>query len=571
MGEAYAVEACLGEGGFASVYRVRDLRLKRPLAVKVLSPDLVASPAVLERFQREAETIARLSHPHIVPLHFMGQRDHQMFLAMEAVEGGSLAERLAREGPLPLGDAVRVFAEVAGALAHAHRRGIVHRDVKPQNVLLDPESGRTLLTDFGIARVGDDRSLTTSGVLIGTPTYLSPEQVTGDGVDHRADLYALGVMMYELLTGAPPFTGENALAVMMRRLSAHPVPPSRVRPEIPAWLDAVVLRCLALDRRDRFQSAEELGAALAAGGVAAAAALVTTPRGERGALRPQVEPTVTSEGPASPKVATVTRSGRRLRVVGGALVGVTAAAWLLVRSPPSTVDAEAAAAATPPAPALPAVDSGMVMIAAGTYPVGTADGPADTRPPREVALEAFGIDQHEVTIGDYARFARQRRLPTPWPANTNPRLPVTGITLGEATGYCSWRHPTGGRLPTEQEWEAAARGRAGRPYPWGAAWDASAANVEGERGAPRPVGSHPRGRSPEGADDLVGNVWEWTSSPYLQPGGATPGDPEIYVIRGGAFNSLVSVANGSHRGRARASAQRGDLAATGFRCAMPAR
>src|ERR1043166_1890064 len=152
LGDQYAVEKPLGAGGFAVVYLVRDLSLKRSLAVKVLSPDLITSKTVLERFRREAETVAQLSHPNIVPLHFIGQKDDLLYLAMACIDGGSVADRLEKQGPLPVAEVERVTMEVASALAHAHKRGVIHRDIKPQNVLIDSDSGRSLVTDFGIAR-----------------------------------------------------------------------------------------------------------------------------------------------------------------------------------------------------------------------------------------------------------------------------------------------------------------------------------------------------------------------------------------------------------------------------------
>src|SRR3954471_24689286 len=160
LGSGYEVQRVLGEGGFAVVFLVRDLSLKRDLAVKVLSPDMITSKTVLDRFQREAETIAQLSHPHIVPLHFIGQKDHLLYLAMACVDGGSIADRLEREGRLPVDDVVRIVSQVASALAHAHKRGVIHRDIKPANVLVDAESGRCLVTDFGIARSADATQLT---------------------------------------------------------------------------------------------------------------------------------------------------------------------------------------------------------------------------------------------------------------------------------------------------------------------------------------------------------------------------------------------------------------------------
>src|SRR3954466_4722503 len=243
LGEGYAVEKPLGAGGFAVVYLVRDLNLKRSLAVKVLSPDLITSKTVLERFRREAETVAQLSHPNIVPLHFIGQKDDLLYLAMACIDGGSVADRLDKTGPLPIPDVQRIVSEVASALAHAHKRGVIHRDIKPQNVLTDAESGRSLVTDFGIARTADS-SLTATGMFVGTPAYLAPEQVTGEPSDHRADIYALGVMAYELLAGKTPFTGNTPTAVLMKRLAGPPEPIMSVRKDTPPELAAVVDTCM---------------------------------------------------------------------------------------------------------------------------------------------------------------------------------------------------------------------------------------------------------------------------------------------------------------------------------------
>src|SRR5438105_7935309 len=177
----------------------------------------------MDRFKREAETVAQLSHPNIVPLHFIGQKDDLLYLAMACIDGGSLADRVSKEGPLPVADVARAMSEVASALAHAHKRGVIHRDIKPQNVLLDAESGRCLVTDFGIARTGES-SLTATGMLMGTPAYLAPEQVTGEPSDHRADIYSLGVMAYELLAARQPFEATTPAAVLMKRLGGPPAP-----------------------------------------------------------------------------------------------------------------------------------------------------------------------------------------------------------------------------------------------------------------------------------------------------------------------------------------------------------
>jgi len=227
----------------------------------------------------------------------------------------------------------------------------------------------------------------------------------------------------------------------------------------------------------------------------------------------------------------------------------------------------------PSAPLMP-VDSQMVLMRAGAYAIGSDAGPAASRPAHRVALPAFGIDAHEVTVGDYDSFVHAQHAPQPWGNSPRPdgNLPVAGVTWGEAASYCAWRHPDGGRLPREEEWEAAARGVDGRMYPWGDTWDPNAANTGSRRKGPTIVGSYPRGRTPQGVDDLIGNVWEWTSSPFTASyADTTHPSAGNYVIRGGSYNALDSVSTAVFRGRLPSAAPREYLASTGFRCAMSAR
>jgi formylglycine-generating enzyme required for sulfatase activity/tRNA A-37 threonylcarbamoyl transferase component Bud32 len=545
LGDGYVVEGRLGAGGFAVVFQVADVHLKRKLAVKVLSPDVIASHSVLERFRREAETVAQLSHPHIVKLHFIGQKDDLVYLVMEMIDGGSLADRLQRERMLPIDDAARIFGEVASALAHAHKRGVVHRDIKPQNVLLDSESGRALVTDFGIARTAEGGSLTATGMVVGTPAYLSPEQVTGEASDHRADIYALGVMAYEMLAGCAPFTGPTPTAVLMKRLGGPPEPLRSIRKDVPESLEELVDACLATNPEERIQNAADIARALT--GHSPVSGAHTT------SVRRQL-----------PKRTGKKSNAGMMGLAAGIILAAGIAAYVVAMRNSSEQGQ--------PAVTRPAVDSGMVPLPAGTYTVGSDTGPAIIRPARAVQLQAFGIEATEVTVADFNRYLQARGLPAPWATMPDSALPVTGVLYAEAMNYCAWRHPDGGRLPREEEWEAAARGSAGRSFPWGSAWNANAANTQtANRGRPAPVGSYPEGRSPEGIFDLIGNVWEWTASAYRPYGDTTSGAPQYYVIRGGGYNALDRVSTATFRGAMPAVTERGNLAATGFRCAMPAR
>jgi serine/threonine protein kinase len=234
LADRYRIERELGQGGMATVYLAEDLKHQRRVAIKVLRPELAAALGA-ERFLREITTTANLRHPHILPLYDSGDADGSLFYVMPYVEGESLRDRLDREKQLPLDDALQIAGEVADALSYAHSSGVIHRDIKPENILLD--NGHAIVADFGIAQAvsesGGER-LTQTGIVLGTPLYMSPEQSNGDPVDARSDLYALGCLVYEMLAGVPPFSGPTAL-VLMARHALDPVPALRTaRPSVTA-------------------------------------------------------------------------------------------------------------------------------------------------------------------------------------------------------------------------------------------------------------------------------------------------------------------------------------------------
>jgi serine/threonine-protein kinase len=278
LADRYRVDRELGAGGMATVYLAHDLRHERDVAIKVLHPDLGAALGA-ERFLAEIKTTAKLQHPHILPLLDSGAADGLLFYVMPFIEGETLRARLVRETQLPIADAVRLAHEVADALQYAHVRGLVHRDIKPENILL--HEGHALVADFGIAlavtNAGGQR-MTQTGLSLGTPQYMAPEQAMGDKVvDARADLYALGAVTYEMLTGEPPFTGPSAQAIVARVLTSSPTPPSESRPTIPAHVEAALLSALAKLPADRQSSVSEFAAQL--DGRAATTARVTRATG----------------------------------------------------------------------------------------------------------------------------------------------------------------------------------------------------------------------------------------------------------------------------------------------------
>ncbi|HEX9582143.1 MAG TPA: serine/threonine-protein kinase, partial [Gemmatimonadales bacterium] len=264
LADHYAVERELGAGGMATVYLARDLKHGRLVAVKVLHPDLAASLGA-ERFLREIQITAKLSHPHILPLYDSGAAGGFLYYVMPFVEGESLAARVEREKQLPIRDAVEITREVAQALAHAHSMGLVHRDIKPDNILLS--GGHAVIADFGIARaldVAGGEKLTQTGMAVGTPAYMSPEQASGDvEVDGRADLYSLGCLLYEMLVGQIPFTGPTAMAIMARHTMDNVPPPTIMRQAIPDELEDVIMTAMAKSAADRYRTGTEMADALA--------------------------------------------------------------------------------------------------------------------------------------------------------------------------------------------------------------------------------------------------------------------------------------------------------------------
>ncbi|MFI1303823.1 protein kinase domain-containing protein [Streptomyces sioyaensis] len=307
LGQRYELVEQLGHGGMGTVYRAHDHRLRRTVAVKTLSAELALQPEFLSRFQREAHAAAALNHPGVATVHDVGEDASggaaEPYLVMEYVEGTTLSHVL-KGGALPPAQAVDVVGQVLEALEHSHRHAIVHRDIKPANVML-AGTGKIKVVDFGIAKALSEVAtrLTGTGVAVGTPAYLAPEQIKGGDTDHRTDLYAVGALLYELLTGRPPYTGDSPFSVMHQHLTADPVPPSRLRPELPPALDAVIVRALHKDREDRFADAAAMRTALSAAARTTPPPAVPTPTARdprAGAVAPAAvaSPAPPGEGPA---------------------------------------------------------------------------------------------------------------------------------------------------------------------------------------------------------------------------------------------------------------------------------
>jgi hypothetical protein len=249
----------VGKGGFGTVFRAFDTKLHRVVAIKVLSPELAASGTARQRFSREAKSAAAVTHDHVVTIHSVDEDHRPPYLVMQFIDGISLQQKLDDKGALSVKEILRIGMQIAEGLAAAHKQGLVHRDIKPSNILLENGIERVQITDFGLAKVTDDASVTQSGVIAGTPMYMSPEQANGEVIDHRSDLFSLGTVLYVMCTGRPPFRASGTMGVLKRVCEDSPRPIRESNPDIPEYLEEIIAKLHAKQRRERFQSARGSG------------------------------------------------------------------------------------------------------------------------------------------------------------------------------------------------------------------------------------------------------------------------------------------------------------------------
>ena len=357
LGKHYELQELIGRGGFAEVFKVRDQWLKRDLALKAIRPDLVVSETLMARFRREAEAVANLRHPHIVPIYDIGEADGIMYILMPLIKGESLKSLLIRDGRRPIQEARRILLEAAGALGSAHEAGIVHRDIKPENIMLEGKSRRVLVMDFGIAKVMDaagDGSLTSTGTIVGTPHYMSPEQASGDPhLDHRTDMYSLAVVGYHMLTGGVPFEGESTRAILFKQMMESPRSMRELVPEVPEGLMAAVSKGMAKEPADRYPDIEAFSAALEAAEITKPAPVAAAPQ----ARKPQRWPLMLAgAGVLAAVVVAVAlmqkgSAAEAPRGADSAGVSTVASAPVTPVAPPGAAPRESTVVTPPPAPA----------------------------------------------------------------------------------------------------------------------------------------------------------------------------------------------------------------------------
>jgi len=629
LGRYHVVEN-LGEGGMAAVYKGYDNRLKRDVAIKVILRGYDKRDVFIKRFEREAMAVAQLTHPNIVRVIDYGTEDGMPYLVMEYIPGGTLKDQMGKA--VPWRKAANMLIPIARALDYAHKENIIHRDIKPANILVT-KSGDLMLSDFGIAKTLDADNLTNltgTGVGIGTPAYMAPEQGMGKDVDQRVDIYSLGIVFYEMITGRPPYEADTPMAVMLKHMN-DPLPrPKQFVPEIPDQVEQVLFSALTKDPMHRYQDMSDFAQALenlVRNGDSAEPVL------EQTYVVPRQDDSLKDPTPISKRDTDTLRPRSNLMkyawipvLAGVVCVGIvsiitipkilglfsqgststpTAIAEMLentqeegaeaipatstllpnldvtATSPDSVVDTpEPTHTPTTPPSATPEPTLGigsemissqdqatLMFVPAGSFSRGVNDNMIDillsqcsrcesrnfedASPIRELYLDAFWIHQTEVTNAQYRQCVESGACDPPDDIGSRTRTsyygspdyadhPVVYVSWGDAGSYCRW---IGGRLPTEAEWEKAARGTDGRLYPWGNNPSRGAnSNVERYVGDTTAVSSYSLGSSPYGLFDMSGNVYEWvidwyagnyySNAPSQNPNGPQSGS--YHVIRGGS-------------------------------------
>lgn len=539
LGGRYLIESMLGRGGMSSVYKARDPNLQRTVAIKIIHPHLTDNDEFVRRFEQEAAAVAKLRHPNIMQVHDFNHEGQAYYIVFEYIPGEPLDKRLQtlKEADLrlPLDESLTIIATLSNAVAYAHERNMVHRDLKPSNVILNL-LGQPILLDFGIAKIIGSASVqTATGATIGTAAYMPPEQVIGDPVDHRADIYSLGIMLYEMTAGRPPYEGTSPMTVMMKHVN-EPLPDIRqINRNLPDNLTPIINKALAKNPDDRFSSAVEFEMALRdlkqqlqIGQTIPTTAMVTDTSPKPAlttAVTPpspptQPEPVVTQTETAVSSTPETTPKKRKPLIWIAGLVGVIALLAL--------IGLFISRSNTPTETSIPP-SAGMVQIPAGSYQVGNGAGGGQYAAAQSIDLPSYWIDRFETTNAEYADFLAETgaTVPSSWNGNSYPPgeddFPVSGVDWATAVTYCG---SLGKRLPTEAEWEVAARGSENLLYPWGDEQN----EVTLPTNSTYAIGDITANRSSFGLFDMAGNVWEWVAEPY------TAVNDDEKIARGGAYD-----------------------------------
>ncbi|WP_020468670.1 bifunctional serine/threonine-protein kinase/formylglycine-generating enzyme family protein [Zavarzinella formosa] len=569
----YEVLQVLGRGGFGIVFRAFDEALQRVVALKALAPTVAATSPARKRFLREARSSARVRHENVVQIHAVEEQPLP-YLVMEFIPGETLQQRINRTGPLDAPEIVRFGRQIAEALAAAHATGLIHRDIKPCNVLIEEGHQRIKVNDFGLARAADDASLTQSGMLAGTPMFMAPEQARGEPLDHRADLFSLGSVLYVMATGRPPFRASTTYAVLRRVIEDSPRPIRDLIPETPQWLSDIIAKLQAKKSSDRFQSAREVADVLAD----CETRLGMNPPPKSFSRISRSRPSASRFGQWKWLVAAVLFLPV-LALAATEFIGLTH--WLHHQQPipdqSKNVEGEQTRLERPQDNGLPVDFNNTLamkfkLIPAGKFKMGSSPEEIEywlnlveqeghklflrsESPEHEVEItKPFYLGATEVTVGQFRQFieANPKYMPDddrwndPGFKQTNEH-PVVWISWRDASEFCNWLSKKEGRkyrLPTEAEWEYACRAGTNTRYCYGddeAQLDRHAWFINNSKFGTKPVAG--KKSNNWGLFDMHGNAWEWCqdyhdfdyyqNSPARDPMG--PEDGMRYVKRGGAW------------------------------------
>lgn len=554
------IDKYLARGGMAEVYLGAHLSLDRQVAVKVLHSYIEEDPGLLARFQREAKVVAALRHPNIVQIFDFDATEGHPYIVMEYLKGPTLSTYLRglhdRNERIPTHQVARLLKAITSALDYAHEQGVIHRDIKPGNIMLHGKSDEialdkpltsdveVVITDFGLVRIEHAASQTASGMVSGTPSYMSPEQARGDKTDHRTDIYSVGVVLYEMLAGRVPFEADSTMSVMYMQINEPPPSIPGVSPAI----QAVMNRALAKKPDDRFQTCREMAVDffLALGMTAEAETIIETlpadsPRRTEISIKP------VASKPTTPKSKSTNRTSLWIgagvfAVVCALAVAIGAFRMLSNRSATPNLNGTENPVSTQPVVnpstedvnTLPSAE-GMVEIPTDTYEVGIPNPPDEYHgETTSLSLSDFWIDQYQVTNADYQKYIDATGSQPPVISGKE-NQPVRGVTWDQAAAYCSWANK---RLATEAEWEAAGRGPGANPqlYPWGSDDTAGGLVNKMPNDDTYVKGFYPFNVSPFGVFDMVGNVWEWVGEPYSSVEGGNK------ILRGGRYGNPQDLA-----------------------------
>lgn len=626
--DKYELLRVIGKGGMGQVYQARHIDLKKMVAIKVLHNHLTEEEGAIERFKREALAAAKLEHPNIVRVYDYGVNHKICYLIMEYMEGESLRERIKKRKMLSLPEVINFTEQISQALAVVHNKGIIHRDLKPENIFLHKFNDQDVvkLLDFGIAKVHsltqNVETLTNPGDIFGTPHYMSPEQCQAKPLDSRSDIYSLGIIIYEMLTGIKPLEADNALSIMYAHVHTRPIELIDLVPDIPHNIAQVIMKTLEKNPADRYQNIEQF--------LAEFSQAIDNPAANKVKITSANQPSNTRAFASSadtlliksklaksePEIIRPNSNAAKYWLTAAMMIVVFAfSLWQVnirffasptikpvVEQTPIIEKRSLNNSLTTPIPTainnladrLPA--NQFVLIKGGNITLGRRPGPCDyfpgcefdeaAGPAHKEDLAAYYLGKFEVTNEEYQKFVSEEHYqpPTDWIDNKFPKgkakVPVTNISWEDANNYCQWLAKKEGipyRLATESEWEYAARGNTEDSFPWGNNWNNTFANVSSKKRdrSVLPINIAPNNStdlSPMGVYAMAGNAREWTASDVkVYPNSHyvnTESDAQCKVIRGSSFKTEELAALTTYRSWDFPTSRYIDL---GFRLAVSAK